>query len=94
MLQVNYIIQNKEEVLKRLAVKNFNDTATVDEIIKTDEERRQTQAQLDQLLAKANAASKEIGQLMGQGKKEEAEQKKKETSQYKEQTANRSPQEY
>lgn len=87
MLQVHYIIQNKEEVLKRLAVKHFNDTATVDEIIKTDEERRQVQTQLDQLLAKANAASKEIGQLIGQGKKEEAELKKKETTQYKEQTA-------
>ncbi len=87
MLQTHYILQNKEDVLKRLAVKHFKEITTVDEIIKTDEERRQTQTQLDQLLAKANAASKEIGQLMGQGKKEEAEQKKKETGQYKEQTA-------
>jgi len=73
MLQVNYIREHKEEVLKRLAVKNFKQVDLLDQIISLDEQRRQTQTQLDNLAAEANAAAKQIGDLMRQGKKEEAE---------------------
>lgn len=73
MLQVNYIREHKEEVLSRLAVKNFKQPELVDEILKLDEQRRSTQTQLDTLLAEGNAAAKQIGDLMRQGKKEEAE---------------------
>jgi seryl-tRNA synthetase len=45
MLQVSYIRDNREQVLERLAVKNFKQPGLVDEIIQLDEKRRQTQNQ-------------------------------------------------
>jgi seryl-tRNA synthetase len=77
MLQVNLIKQNPEEVKKRLSVKNFKELNLVDEIISLDEERKKLNFQFDETKAGINAASKEIGQLMSKGKKEEAEAKKK-----------------
>ncbi|MEO5910692.1 MAG: serine--tRNA ligase [Pelobium sp.] len=84
MLQVNYIRENKEEVLERLSVKNFNQPELVEEIIHLDNQRKNTQSQADELLAKANAAAKQIGELMRNGKKDEAEAVKSETSNSKE----------
>jgi seryl-tRNA synthetase len=86
MLQVSYIRENKEKVLERLAVKSFKQPELVDEIIAIDEDRRQTQAQLDSISAEANSAARQIGDLMRQGKKEEAEAIKGKTSSFKEQT--------
>ncbi len=83
MLQVNYIRENKEEVIKRLAIKNFNAEEIIDEILVLDEDRRKTQKQLDDTLAEANKASKEIGGLYKQGKREEAEALKSRTSELK-----------
>jgi seryl-tRNA synthetase len=83
MLQVSYIRENKEEVLDRLSVKNFNQPELIDQIIDLDNARKSTQAQADELLAKANAAAKLIGELMRTGKKEEAEAIKLETTQSK-----------
>jgi seryl-tRNA synthetase len=73
MLQVSYIRDNREQVLERLAVKNFKQPELVDDIIQLDEKRRQTQNRLDNISAEANAAAKQIGELMRTGKKEEAE---------------------
>lgn len=84
MLQVSYIRENKEEVLERLNVKNFKQLELVDEIISLDNLRKSTQAQSDDLLAKGNAAAKQIGELMRNGKKDEAEAIKSQTSQGKE----------
>lgn len=84
MLQLAFIRQNRDLVKERLAVKNFADLDSVDEIIELDEQRRKKQLENDDLAAKVNAASKEIGMLMGKGEKEAAEQKKTEVSQYKE----------
>ncbi|TKC00205.1 serine--tRNA ligase [Pedobacter cryophilus] len=84
MLQVNYIRENKEQVLERLSVKNFNQLELVDEIILLDDQRKSTQSQADDLLAKGNSAAKQIGELMRNGKKDEAEQLKSQTSQSKE----------
>ncbi len=84
MLQLAFIRQNRELVKERLAVKNFTELNTVDEIIELDEQRRSKQLENDDLSAKVNAASKEIGMLMGKGEKEAAEQKKAEVAQYKE----------
>jgi seryl-tRNA synthetase len=78
MLQLNYIRENKDLVKKRLAVKHFADLDLVDRIIALDAERRKLQADFDAQQAVANAASKEIGMLMGKGLKEEAEAKKSE----------------
>lgn len=84
MLQVNYIRDNREQVLERLAVKNFKQLNLVDEIIQLDEKRRQTQNQVDSVSAEANAAAKQIGDLMRNGKKDEAEAIKAKTASFKE----------
>src|SRR5450631_1349996 len=76
MLQVNFIKNNKEEVIKRLAVKNFTDTALLNQIIELDDERKKLQFEFDETQSKINASSKEIGQLMASGKKELTENKK------------------
>jgi seryl-tRNA synthetase len=76
MLQVNVLRNNPEWVKKRLAVKHFKQLELVDDIIALDDERRRIQAEYDNTQAKVNAASKEIGTLMRQGKKEEAEEMK------------------
>lgn len=86
MLQVSYIRENREKVLERLAVRNFKQPELVDEVIALDDKRRQTQSELDSLSAEANAAAKQIGDLMRQGKKEEAEAIKARTAAIKEQS--------
>ncbi|MES3017527.1 MAG: serine--tRNA ligase [Bacteroidota bacterium] len=86
MLQVSYIRENRDEVLNRLAVRNFKQPELVDQIIKLDDDRRQTQTYLDSISAEANAAAKKIGDLMRQGLKQEAESLKQQTNSFKEQT--------
>src|SRR4030095_15984290 len=80
MLQVNIIRQNPDFVKERLAVKHFKQLELVDEVLQWDDKRKQIQLEQDNLLAKINAASKEIGQLMAKGDKETAELKKKEVA--------------
>ncbi len=84
MLQVSYIRDNRDYVLERLAVKNFKQPGLVDEIIQLDEKRRSTQNQSDSVSAQANAAAKQIGELMRNGKKDEAEAIKANTGVWKE----------
>jgi seryl-tRNA synthetase len=86
MLQVSYIRDNREQVLERLAVKNFKQPQLVDEIIQLDEKRRQTQNRADSVSAQANAAAKQIGELMRAGKKDEAETIKANTGVWKEES--------
>jgi len=85
MLQLNYIRENRDTVIERLAVKHFKEIGLIDEIISLDEDRRKIQAESDALSGEANAAAKQIGDLMRQGKKEEAEAVKSQSSGYKEQ---------
>lgn len=85
MLQLNYIRENRDQVVERLAVKNFNDVDLVDQIIALDEQRRKIQNLSDSIAAEANASAKQIGDLMRQGKKEEAEAIKSKSASYKEQ---------
>jgi seryl-tRNA synthetase len=86
MLQVSYIRDNREQVLERLAVKNFKQPELVDEVIGLDEKRRQTQNLLDTVSSQANAAAKQIGELMRSGKKDEAEAIKANTGKWKEES--------
>ncbi|HEY1007447.1 MAG TPA: serine--tRNA ligase [Sphingobacteriaceae bacterium] len=86
MLQVSYIRENREQVLERLAVRNFRQPELVDRIISLDENRRKTQARLDAISAEANAAARQIGDLMRQGKKDEAAAIREQTASFKEQT--------
>lgn len=83
MLQVNVLRSNPEKVKERLAVKHFKQLEIVDEIIALDDDRKRIQADFDNTQAKVNAASKEIGKLMGQGKKEEAEEMKQQVASFK-----------
>jgi seryl-tRNA synthetase len=85
MLQVAFIRQNADLVKERLAVKNFKQLQLVDELLQWDEKRKQYQHELDELQAKINSASKEIGQLMAKGQKEDAEAKKAEVASWKQQ---------
>lgn len=84
MLQVQFIRENKDLVKERLSIRNFADLALVDEIVSLDESRRKIQSESDALAAQANAAAKQIGELMRQGKREEAEAAKAESGGYKE----------
>jgi seryl-tRNA synthetase len=80
MLQVSVLRANPEEVKKRLAVKHFKQPELVDTIIGLDDERKKLQLDFDTTQGKLNAASKEIGKLMGQGNKEAAEAMKAEVA--------------
>ncbi len=84
MLQVNFIRENKEEVITRLAKKNFEATAIVELVVELDEKRRSTQAELDNLLAESNKLSKDIGEMMKSGEKAKAEILKEKTTQIRE----------
>jgi seryl-tRNA synthetase len=84
MLQVSYIRENREQVLERLAVKNFKQPELVDEVIGLDDSRRKTQNNLDNVSAESNAAAKKIGELMRTGNKAEAESIKAKTGAWKE----------
>ena len=83
MLQINYIRQNADLVKEKLAKKNFGEIGLVDSIIESDEKLRKIKTETETLQAAINAASKEIGMLMGKGEKETAENKKQEVAQFK-----------
>ena len=87
MLQISYIRQHAALVKEKLAVKHFANTGLVDELIQLDEELRRQKTSTETLQATMNAASKEIGMLMGKGDKEAAEQKKNEVAKFKDEMA-------
>jgi seryl-tRNA synthetase len=81
MLQIQFIKDNKLTTIAGLNKKNFkNAEFEVEKVLSIDENRRQTQVELDNTLAKANALAKEIGGLIQNGKKAEAEAIKAETA--------------
>ena len=84
MLQLQVLRQDTEQVKQRLAIKHFADLSLVDTIISLDDQRRKLQLEFDTTQSGVNAASKEIGMLMGKGEKEAAESKKQEVSRLKE----------
>ncbi len=84
MLLVNNIRDNKVKVIEGLKKRNFeNPSEAIDRIIETDDLRKSTQGQLDQILADGNVAARRIGQLMKEGKRKEAEEAKKATQENK-----------
>jgi seryl-tRNA synthetase len=72
MLQIGFIRDNKEEVIRRLAVKNFKAVDIIFQITSLDEKRRDTQKKLDDSLAEANLNAKVIGGLYQKGLAAEA----------------------
>ena len=84
MLTLKQIYDNKEEVITRLAIKNFDGKSLIEEVIQFDTQRKTIQAKLDSLLAEQNALSKEIGILFKQGKLNEANEAKQKVTNLKE----------
>ncbi len=85
MLQVAFIRENKEAVLKGLAKRNLkNAEELVEKTISADEIRRATQTELDAVLAESNKLSKDIGMLFKTGERQKAEILKQKTVQLKE----------
>lgn len=75
MLQLKVIREEKQRIVNGLRKRNWSakQIGIIDRIIETDELRRSTQKELDDTLAEGNRLAKSIGQLMAQGKKDEAE---------------------
>ncbi|MDG1831835.1 MAG: hypothetical protein P8J63_01285, partial [Verrucomicrobiota bacterium] len=78
VLDIKYIRQEPDAAKERLIARG-EDASRIDELLALDEQRRALVTEAETLQAARNAVSKEIGALMGQGKKEEAEAKKTET---------------
>jgi len=72
MLQIAFIRENQEKVIKALAKRNIDAKATVADVVQLDEKRRSTQVELDNILSESNKLSKDIGDLMKSGEKSKA----------------------
>lgn len=83
MLQINFIRQNKEEVISRLKIKHFDAAHLVEMIIRLDEQRRELQTKTDETLAEANQIAKSIGQLYKSGRHQEAGEMKERSAELK-----------
>ena len=81
MLDIKFVRENPEKVKENIK-KKFQDKKLplVDEVIALDEERRKVVARADELRANRNKISKQIGALMAQGKRDEAEEVKKQVT--------------
>ncbi len=86
MLEISYLRENKKEAIARLKKRNYDFTSVVEQILQIDADRRRTQNELDSQLAEMNRISKEVGALMQQGKKDEANVAKEKTAELKNST--------
>lgn len=86
MLTVKFIVENKEEVIARLAKKHFDGKEIIERIIALDAERRKTQKELDEDLAESNRLAKSIGELFKKGNMNAVETAKARTKELKEKT--------
>jgi seryl-tRNA synthetase len=86
MLDLNYVRENLEKVRAALQTRGVAPEA-LDDFAEADAERRRIIAESDQLNATRNAASREIGALMKEGKREEAEGRRKQVNELKERIA-------
>ncbi|AJA68222.1 serine--tRNA ligase [Myroides odoratimimus] len=86
MLQIAFIRENQEQVVKGLAKRNLDVADLLKEVLELDEKRRSTQVELDNVLAESNKLSKSIGELMKSGEKAKAEIIKEKTSNLRDQS--------
>ena len=84
MLQVQRIRDHKEAFIKALKKRGMDATPVISQVLEADDNRRATQAKLDDILAEANSLSKEIGILFKSGKADQATVLKEKTSALKE----------
>lgn len=80
MLEVHVLKENPEAVIQQLAIKNINAKETVYKVLELDEQRRNTQKQLDDTLAESKKIAKEIGQLFKSGQQAQANELKAHTA--------------
>lgn len=83
MLLLKYIRDNKQEVINRLKIKNFDASQIIEELLEADSQRRNSQKQLDDTLAISKKHAKEIGMLFKSGEREKAEEIKNKSIQLK-----------
>lgn len=86
MLQIAFVRENQEKVIKALAKRNMDAKLLVEEVVQLDENRRSVQAEMDNALSESNKLSKDIGELMKNGEKAKAEILKQKTVSLKEQS--------
>lgn len=86
MLQIAFIRENQEKVIKALAKRNIDAAEIISAIVALDEKRRATQAEMDSILAESNKLSKDIGELMKSGEKSKAGILREKTVKLKEQS--------
>lgn len=91
MLTIKVLREQTDFVIERLSVKGYDAAALVSEIIDLDDARKKAQTELDAKLANQNAMAKQIGMLMQQGKKEEAESAKQQVARDKQDIAAMQP---
>ena len=84
MLTLKLIREQPDFVIERLRVKQFDASELTPQIIAVDNERKALQTALDANLAQQNTVARQIGLLMQQGKRSEAEAAKQQTAQLKE----------
>lgn len=85
MLTIKQITEDTDKAIRALEKKHFkNAKETIAEVIRLNDKRKAAQAQLDNNLAEINATSKNIGRLMKEGKKDEAEAAKQRVAHIKE----------
>ena len=88
MLTLKMILENREDVVRRLEKKHFAAAAEmIDNVIAADARRRAAQQESDAMQAQMNQYAKSIGGLMKEGKKAEAEAAKAEVAKLKEKSA-------
>ena len=87
MLTIKQIRDDKATAIAKLAKKGVDAASVIDKIIELDDRRRAIQVELDNMLAAQNKAAKEIGMLMGQGRRDEAEQAKANVAELKKKSA-------
>ncbi|MEM8966795.1 MAG: serine--tRNA ligase [Bacteroidota bacterium] len=84
MLAISNIVNNQQAAVQGLTKRGLaNARDLVDQVVQLDQLRRETQTKLDSTLAESNTLSRQIGQLMKEGKREEAESVKLKTTELK-----------
>lgn len=83
MLTLKTLRDDPQHVIEKLAVKNFDAKAIVEKVLELDANRRSLQTKSDSIVARQNQLAKQIGGLMREGRKAEAEEVKKEVAELK-----------
>lgn len=85
MLQTGNLREKTEEIISRLSLRNKDFRPLVSQVLEKDKQRRDLQFHLDELLARSNSISREVGNAFKNGDKEKAEELKKQSASLKDQ---------